>query len=272
MAEISMSREPAPWLILEGPSDEIFFSTKSLPRKPKCVPAQGWENVVEVIQKVKAEQINALVLGFVDRDYREDINIIIDEACIVVTDFRDLEISMFESKVLDRILAEYSSVGKAPSFKDGGMNIKEVRKEIYAIASQLGKLRFFSLARGYHYSFPDDIVKKVFDKENKCLQQEKLRLQISQKSQEQVDIDRISEILCSTLPSRLQDDRNLCCGHDVIAVFSMLLRHAWKKGNVDAKALKDEQIAKLFRIGYSDEEFYQTDMGQKLIRLLQPVL
>lgn len=269
ITEISMSLDQSSWLILEGTSDVTFFSTRVLPSCPKLLSAQGWENVVYVIQKVQDEQISSSVFGFVDRDYREDLGVEIDESLIVVTDFRDLEISMFCSKALDRILAEYASLGKVPLHKDGSIDISVIRETVYDIAAQLGKLRFFSLLNQCYCSFPDDIVKNIFDKNKLCLTRKKLvSVLVRTQGKSSVTEDWIETALRSDLPTRLDDERNLCCGHDVFAIFSLLLRHAWGKGQNSAKLVDLDQVSKLFRIGYSDEEFQQTDMGKKLLHLL----
>ena len=63
VTEILMSVSEQPWLVAEGDSDGVFFSTKIFRNLPTTVVALGWENVVGVISKIIEESITKSVFS-----------------------------------------------------------------------------------------------------------------------------------------------------------------------------------------------------------------
>jgi hypothetical protein len=256
--EISMSDSIKPWLIVEGSSDGVFFSTRKLFRDPTTIIAFGWENVISVISKVVEESITASVLGFIDRDYREELDISIDEDNIVISDFRDLEISLFESSALHRLLAEYGSLNKLPYKKCGSVDIQYVKQKIYLAASYIGRIRYYSLKEALHYPIRKlDYVKFICPitlEINKPI----LIRQINSKSTKKIDLAIFHDAINQELPNRLLDVRNLCSGHDVVILLAISLRRLW--GSNGSTDVIRKHIESSFRIGYSNEEFMKTNM------------
>ncbi|WP_370292196.1 DUF4435 domain-containing protein [Thalassolituus sp.] len=262
-----MSSMTSPWLVIEGDNDGVFFSTRQLQRKPTLVTAKGWENVVGVVAKVIEENIAASVFGFIDRDYREHLGISIDERNIVLTDLRDLEVSMFESDGLHRILVELGSTHKLPSLPCGSVDVAEVRNAIYAIASKLGRLRYFSLRKNKKYSFKKLDFSKIIDAKTLQLNNEKLIAQLNSISDDAINLDFLESAFAAELPEKLLDARYLCSGHDISELLGLSLRRMW--GSNNAKEVERDKIESKFRIGYSNEAFEKTQMLQALNRLLE---
>jgi len=183
VTEIQMSHHKRPWLILEGSTDALFFSTRKLSNSPVSMVAYGWENVQYIIDKIVQEGIEARVLGFIDRDYREDLGIAVDDSHIVVTDFRDLEVSMFESDALDRVTVEFGSKHKLPKRECGGVAPENIRDKIYVVAQKMGRLRYFSLANGLHYPLKNLEYSKFVDERTLEIDESKLVQQINSKSE-----------------------------------------------------------------------------------------
>ncbi|MCS6114129.1 DUF4435 domain-containing protein [Shewanella baltica] len=267
VTEISMSVMKLPWIVIEGGTDSVFFSTKRFLRKPILVTAKGWENVVGVVAKVIEENIAASVFGFIDRDYREHLGISIDERNIVISDLRDLEVSMFESDGLHRILLELGSANKLPSLPCGSVDVSQVRNAIYAVASKLGKLRYFSLKYNKKYSFKKLDFSKIINISTLELINEKLIAQLNSVSDDKIDQDFLNSALATELPEKLLDARYLCSGHDIAELFGLSLRRMW--GSNNTKEVEREKIESQFRISYSNEEFENTKMFLALNRLLE---
>ena len=264
VTEIDMSNENRPWLIVEGPSDEIFFSTRNLPNNPKSISAFGWENVVGVVAKVIEENISDVIFGFIDRDYREELGNAVTNKMIVHTDFRDIEISMFESGALHKILAELGSNNKLPSLDCGSVNLEVIKEKIYQVASKIGALRYYSLKNGYNYKLKELNFSKFISQRNLEINTEKLINQINSKSEKKITIHDVCTAFELELPDRLTDSKNLCCGHDVTELLGVALRKLWGSNNSIGK----ETLESSFRIGYSDHEFYQSEMYKQLAKLL----
>lgn len=267
VTEITMSAMTSPWLVVEGDNDGVFFSTRRLHGKPTLVTAKGWENVVGVVAKVIEENITASVYGFIDRDYREHLGISIDERNIVITDLRDLEVSMFESDGLHRILVELGSTHKLPCLPCGSVNVEEVRAAIYAIASKLGRLRYFSLKQKKNYRFKELDFSKIIDAKTLELNNEKLIAQLNSVSGDTINIDFLESAFCAELPDKLLDTRYLCSGHDISELLGLSLRRMW--GSNNAKEVERDKIESKFRIGYPNEVFEETQMFRTLKRLLE---
>lgn len=266
VTEISISQDSTPWLVVEGVSDVRFFSTRKLPNSPKCVIAFGWANVVSVISKVTEENIAGSIVGFIDRDHREDVGIAVDYENIVATDYRDLEISMFESGALHRILVEFGSSHKLPKLSCGTVNISLVRSCIYEIAEALGRFRYYSLKNDLNIKFKGIDYSKFINKETLSLDPDKLINQINSKSDSKVTKDDFEVAQHCLLPERLSDSKNLNSGHDVIEIFGISLRKVW--GSNNTSDVNRETLEASFRIGYSDEELEGTNMYKKLCGVL----
>ncbi|NTS77158.1 DUF4435 domain-containing protein [Catenovulum sp. SM1970] len=266
VTEISMSESQKPWLVVEGDSDGVFFSTKTLEKTPNTIVALGWENVVGVISQVIEESIAKAVFGFIDRDYREELGVVVDENYIVTTDFRDLEISLFESTSLHRLIVEYGSKFKLPLDSNEEIDINAVKIKIYSIASKMGRLRYFSLKEGYNYPIKKLDFSKFVDSKTLELNEGKLINQINSKSDTKIDADILSTIFEAGLPKRLLDVKNISSGHDVVELLGLALRKVW--GTNNSGDVAREKLESSFRIGYSNEEFSQTPMYKKLNALM----
>lgn len=267
VTEIVMSQSNNPWLIVEGDSDGVFFATKNLHRSPNTVVALGWENVVGVISQVIEESITKTVFGFIDKDYREELGILVDETYIVTSDFRDLEISLFESTSLHRLIVEYGSKFKLPLQDDEAVDINVIKEKIYSIASEIGRLRYFSLKEGYDYPIKLLDFSKFIDSKTLELNKEKLISQINSKSTNKIDLDILKKISETELPKRLLDVKNICSGHDVIELLGLALRKMW--GSNNSGDVTREKLESSFRIGYSTKEFSETEMFKRLHLLLE---
>jgi len=266
VTEITMSFDQLPWLIIEGISDNKFFVTKNLPNNPKPVVAKGWENVVGVIAKVIEENITATVFGFIDRDYRLELGVDIDVERIVVSDFRDLEISMFESDSLHRILVELGSENKLPAIGDG-IDLDLIKRKIYSVSSIMGKLRFYSLKNNLRISFRKLNFVKFVDPNTLDINYEMLLQQINSINESEISMEHIEKSFEEKLPEKLIDCKYICSGHDVIEILGISLKKLW--GTNNSKDVSRKILEKHLRIGYSNDEFERTEMFNKLFKLLK---
>jgi Protein of unknown function (DUF4435) len=266
VTEISMSVDKLPWLIIEGRTDNKFFITKNLPKKPKHVIALGWENVIGVISKIFEEKISAEVYGFIDRDYIPELYPQINIENIVQTDYRDLEISMFESEALHKILVELGSELKMPYKEDKTIHLDHVKQRVYEVAAFIGRIRFFCLKNALQISLTGLDYSKFIDSNNLSIDCNKFIAQLNSKSNVKISLEQVKYAQNIVLPNTLTDFKFLCCGHDVIEIFGISLRRLWgtnNSGDVDKMKLESH-----FRIGYSNAEFENTNMYNSLCILL----
>ncbi|MBV7599045.1 DUF4435 domain-containing protein [Aeromonas sp. sia0103] len=261
-----MSNNTSPWLIIEGNTDSIFFSTKNLPQNPIVITAKGWENVVSVIDTVITEAISPIVFGFIDRDYREELSIELNRSKIITTDHRDLEITMFESGALHRILVELGSLTKLPCTSIGHVDLAAVRARIYDVAGKLGRIRFFSLKHNLGISLKRIDLSKAIDNKILNLDEQNLLAQINSTNENKLKAELLSSFYTHELPTSLNDPRFLCSGHDVSSILGIALKKLW--GTNSSKDVEQEKIESHLRIGFSDKDFSDTEMYKQLCRLL----
>ena len=143
VTEIVMSRDRRPWLAVEGDSDERLLRTRTYPVHPKIVIGYGWEGVRDIILEFHKEESRSIVIGLIDRDYRDHFDEQIQHSKIILSDFRDIENMLFNSSALARVVSEYGSDNKVPKTPQGEIDSNSVRDKIYATSVKLGKLRIF---------------------------------------------------------------------------------------------------------------------------------
>lgn len=266
VTEITMSTEHRPWLVIEGEDDNRFFIARTLPLNPKPVIARGWENVVGVISKVLEENITATVLGFIDRDYREHLGIIVDQDNIVVSDYRDLEVTLFESEAFLKILVELGSTSKIPTDAVGNIDIATVRTKIYETTEKMGRLRYSSLKNEWKLRFKCLDYSKFIDPITLQIDENKLLAMCNSNVESKLTLDDIRNAFNEDLPSGLNNNRFISNGHDIYEVLGISLKRLW--GTNNAKAVCTKEISRCFRIGYSESEFANTEMYKRLCSLL----
>src|SRR6266498_2978114 len=102
-------------LILEGPTDCLFFDGLIDASQCKTIPGYGKERVVGVIEQVDKRQLPG-ILGIVDADFWHLEEISISSPNLLVTDLHDLEMMLIESRAFDKVIAQCGSAQKVTSY------------------------------------------------------------------------------------------------------------------------------------------------------------
>ena len=231
---------------------------------PKFNVAFGWENVVEVVKKVREENISNITFGVIDRDYREWLDIKVELKNIAETDLRDIEVMLFYSGAFKKVITELGSLGKLPK-----TNEQKIKNEICLLSIQLARFRFYCQKNNLKISFREVDFSKFFDYKKFVINIPKLISHLNGKNDNKVSIDDWENSQSAELPEKLQNNKFLNHGHDVMTFVGQGLRKRW--GSKSSKEVERRKIEGYFRVGYSDEEFYSTDMYKRLNSLLQSV-
>jgi hypothetical protein len=230
--------------------------------------------VVEIVNQVRTENIRS-ILGVIDRDYREELGIELHTDGIVMTDYRDIEVMMFFSSAFRKIVMEKASQDKLPKFSNGEINYEEIIKSIVDIAVPIGRFRFHCQKEDINAKFSDsnselDFSKmldyqKGFNFKSKYAYVEHLKNKYQKENQhlKKNDWDQAQVIL---LPSRLQNEKFIVSGHDLMEILGMSLRRKW--GNKNKNEVTREKLEELFRVSYPDEEFKATLLYKKIANWL----
>ncbi|HMY98214.1 MAG TPA: DUF4435 domain-containing protein [Nitrospira sp.] len=268
VTEIVMSRDRRPWLAVEGDSDERLLRTRTYPVHPKIVIGYGWEGVRDIILEFHKEESRSIVIGLIDRDYRDHFDEQIQHSKIILSDFRDIENMLFNSSALARVVSEYGSDNKVPKTPQGEIDSNSVRDKIYATSVKLGKLRIFCQSKFPKLSFKKIEHKKFVCDKTLALNPNTLLAHLSGKNPGQPIPTNAQweEAQLMTWPSEhLNSPQFVANGHDVMAILCIALRRIWGTNGGD---LDIESIEGSFRIGYSDDELVKSDMWAKIVNNL----
>ena len=129
----------------------------------------------------------------------------------------------------------------------------------------MGALRYYSLKEGLNFKLKDLNFTKFISRNNLEINKEKLINQINSKSNVKITIDDIDSAFSLNLSGKLDDEKYLCCGHDVTELLGISLRKLWGSNN----SVKKETLESNFRIGYSDHEFEQSNMYKQLAEMME---
>src|SRR6266436_6586597 len=96
-----MARPEHGFLIVEGDSDSKFFKRVTDPKKCSIVRAYSWPNAVEVLSRLKGQNVRG-VLCILDADFRR-VEGGQPSGDVLWTDAHDLEMELFGSPALERV-------------------------------------------------------------------------------------------------------------------------------------------------------------------------
>lgn len=269
VTEITMSRDYKPWLAVEGDSDVKLLRTRSYPVSVKLIIGYGWKGVKAILDKHSTVTTTSRLYGLIDRDYRDHHNSQISHKNIILTDFRDVEIMLFNSSALARVISEYGSAGKIPKDENGAIDIKSIRDTIYSISIMLGKFRIYCESNNLNIRFKELDYKKFLCDRTLVLSVDNFLLHINGRNPSEPNLTLEQWKLSQELKWGVADDVNnhlnhpefIANGHDVMGILCVALRKLW--GSHGDK-ISSENIEGIFRVGYSDDELVKTRMWTNL--------
>ncbi len=258
-SEISMERESynGAFVIVEGDTDSRLY--KNFFDKYKCqiVVAEGKENALGAIQKLNNE--GALgVLCIVDADYHYiEHDEELDSNNICITDFHDIEITLFESQSLEKLINEYGSNSK---IKKRNLDLNSLRNWIYESSSYIGALRLYSLRNKLGLSF-----KQLKEGNYSFVCKKTLKIALDKFISIITNTSQFPQLDSSILKTQINDiikqehdKRQLCSGHDVCAVLSIALKKII--GTHNSNLFNKNDVEKFLRMSFEEQYFHQTNL------------
>lgn len=252
VTEIQMSHSNRKWLILEGDTDEKIFLARPLSSVARTVVAKGWENVLYVVTSCDDFE-RKVVLGLIDRDYRDFDSSQPSHSNLVITDYRDIENILFESNALVRVYTEYGSRTKLPCDHCGSLDYSQIRDVLSKVAIRLGRFRAYCHKHQIAISFKEiEHTKFVDDRTLQLNSSAFLRHLKGNPDNNGIEIDsHWNSSSGDWLPESLNTPVLVRHGHDLMAMVAVSLRRKWGThgGRFDRK-----EIEKLFRLAIDDTE------------------
>ncbi|MEI7326093.1 DUF4435 domain-containing protein [Pectobacterium carotovorum] len=263
-----MSRESRPWLVVEGDSDESLLRTRNFFRPIKIVVGHGWEGVRDIIVEYNKEQTSAILLGLIDRDYRDHRNCQLRFERLVLTDYRDIENMLFNSSALARVLSEYASMDKIPKENNDKLDLDFIRNCLYTACVQIGRFRVFCEKNDFFIDFKKIDYRKFVCDRTLLIDSNKFLENLRGKNQNKKCLTQANWDTAQSLvwPGQLGEPEYIANGHDLMALLGIALRRLWGS---HSGGIKSESLEEVFRIGYSDEDLIATEMWCNLNRFLE---
>lgn len=253
------------FVILEGETDIRLF--RSL-LKSEHISLDAFDGKFDLIRIVKTlnREDSAPVIGVCDADFDHIKNRSAERmACgICITDFHDAETMMFNSSSINSFIDEYSN----------HENYNEISENLYNItidaACKIGVLRLINEEENINMNFKGLNFNSFIN-----IEMLKIDLNIEELIRSIIRISRLIpeyanfEYLLEKYNIVYQENHDklqLCCGHDITKIVAMVYSQRWAAcvGNMNK-----EKVEQALRIGYSFEEFKQTNLYENFLDAAQ---
>jgi hypothetical protein len=237
-----------------GECDVRLFKRFVDPNACRTFFCYGREKLLGVVEILERDAF-AGVLAVVDNDSSEIFGERIASNNVIITDENDIELVIFRSDVLERVLAEYCNAGNLAAFEHA--KNEPIRDTFVRIAGALGALRCLSKLNAWHLKFED------------------MTLQFEQRRDIEISVDQQIEHLRgrthgTTMPllaqvrqdvsdfrAKFPDTRRYVSGHDICGLISKSIHDVFGRAHV-AIVRSAEAIEEVFRAAFSDENFRAT--------------
>ena len=252
------------YILVEGQTDKTFFDVlMGRQSNIRFRPVSGWERVHKTILLAQKERFNN-ILGIIDKDFHVLLHDgVTENNQLFFTDSNDIEMMLFNSVSLEKFLAIYADQNK--------LNADEKpRNRILNAASCLGALRVVSLVNRYNLRFDGFECKDFIDRNTLLPDSKKLIKKITQRTiSNGTSVSVTEEVLESQASDLMQVyyPRDLCNGHDVLDILGIAMTKCFS--SLPATQYNPDTIFGYLLMGYSDNEFHETQLYNKLTMWIQ---
>ncbi|HLO85714.1 MAG TPA: DUF4435 domain-containing protein [Nostocaceae cyanobacterium] len=239
------------FIIVEGADDEKFYERFVDQQNCKLAIADGKDNAIGALKILETGNFTG-VLAIVDADFSRLEEDLPNNPNLLLTDYHDLEIMLFNSPALDKVMRELGSEEKIKAF---GKNIFLTLLEAGKI---IGYLRWTSLKFNLNLKFEDLTFSKFLDPKTLIIDIVKLIKTVKDHSRKPELIEQDIQSKLETLKSDSHDLRQICCGHDLICILSVGLGKTW--GTQNNNDVKPEKLEMILRLAYEASYFRTTQL------------
>lgn len=260
--EIRMTRTvfTGAFLLLEGKHDCMLF--RNFVDRSRChiQDCGGKDTVIDVIRLL--EHTDDLV-AIIDADFEH----VEQSGCftnnIVLTDLHDLELTVLDSKALDKVLSIHGSEQKITKWLDSKQK-GDVLQALLHAAAPLGHLRWASLRTDANLEFKELNYNRLFDR---------TRIEIVHKDFVQRIVSRSPNAVCAAseleqemreLAKKGHNLKQVCNGHDAVAILGLALRSAW--GTNESNHMNEDNTRKALWLAYDWKSFERTAMFASIMK------
>ncbi len=235
-------------IVVEGEHDSRVLQNFVQSGRCEIIIGKGKENVVGAFRIMESIECPS-VLYFIDRDFDEIQNSMIDHHSVIYTDHHDLDICMILSDAFGKVLREFASDQKLKSYRYiTGTVLEDVLKSAFPV----GLLRLYSLTRNVNLKFTS----MQFD----CITKEKIECNVKSLVQSVINNSRMHHLKADEIVAELlmmetegHELSQICVGEDVYQVLARVLQKAI--GTTKSNEVHWEVIKTSFRLAFEYEHF-----------------
>jgi hypothetical protein len=245
-------QDPRAVLVVEGPSDELFFERLADETRCRIDIAHGRENALDAFEELCRSAFLG-ILFIVDADFD-----VLDGRFplpfgLLSTDVHDLETMIVASPALDKLLRHTGQREKLAAFQQ---RHGDLRAHLIVSAAALGRLLRMSLREGLGLRFEElRFARFVNDKTLEVDEVAMVKTVIDHSSKHALHPSAILAALAAAPPAG-EDPWQLACGHHLAEILAIGLRKAL--GSHDAKEMRAETIERELILAYEPSFFAET--------------
>jgi hypothetical protein len=244
------------FLLVEGDTDARLLKRFIDVAACQVLICFGRANVIQVVSILDQGGFVGH-LGVIDKDFGALLNETFESNNIIVTDENDMEMTIFQTDVFDRVVHEYCNQNRVHTLQVAeGHSFREI---LLRSASKLGALRYLSRVREWHLTFdemtirylPNGTVSIDIDRQIE-------HLRGRSRGTPMPGVQQVKEAL-EDVRQQYADPKLLAGGHDVCEIISKAIHDVCGRANV-ALARGGLAVEEVFRAAFSIENFLGTQL------------
>jgi hypothetical protein len=251
---------PGAFLLVEGECDVRLFNRFIDQVNCRAFFCYGRENLIGIIEILDRDGFAGHV-GVVDKDFAEIVAENITTKNIIVTDENDIEVTIFQSDVLERFIAEYCNAGKLAAFLE--TKGEPLRDLLTRIASVTGALRCLSKLNGWNLSFEDMSFKFNQRRDIEIVLDQQIQHLRGRSPHTTMPHDDDVKTIYTRFRADFPDARQYVRGHDLCEVICKAVHDVFGRAHLALHRSADA-VEEVFRVAFSVENFRATDLFLKL--------
>ena len=239
--------------VVEGVTDRRLYGKFFDKDKVEVIIAHSKSNVRNTIRETFKERRFRRVVGIIDADL-DRLTGKAHKAPLFITDTRDIEGMMLNSKAFDDILDEYGDRDRMDRFTDSHGNI---RKAIMSAAYPIGLLMYLSETKGLGFSFKELDYEYFIDRKTLKCDIKRMIENIMSRSRaaRHVSVKNVYQMI---LTEEEHEKKDVCRGHDLMAVMAIGLKYIF--GGNNSRNLNDDILSGSFRLAYDRDDIESTEL------------
>ena len=239
--------------VVEGVTDRRLYGKFFDKDKVEVIIAHSKSNVRNTIRETFKERRFRRVVGIIDADL-DRLTGKAHKAPLFITDTRDIEGMMLNSKAFDDILDEYGDRDRMDRFTDSHGNI---RKAIMSAAYPIGLLMYLSETKGLGFSFKELDYEYFIDRKTLKCDIKRMIENIMSRSRaaRHVSVKNVYQMI---LTEEEHEKKDVCRGHDLMAVMAIGLKYIFGANN--SRNLNDDILSGSFRLAYDRDDIESTEL------------